>query len=59
MKKKNLKSIETFLITWNNICFEEGESKKKKVVEKLKNVLTKHRFKKKTALSACRDRDDE
>ena len=37
-------SNETFLITWNSICFEEDESKKEKVVEKLKNVLTKHRF---------------
>ena len=33
-KKKSLRSNETFLIPWNDICFEEYESKKEKVVEK-------------------------
>ena len=44
-------------ITWNNTCFEEDESTKKKVVEEFNNVLTKHRFQE-SVLSVCRDRDD-
>ena len=57
-KKKSLRSNETFLITWNNICFEEDKSKKEKVVEKLKIFLTKHRFQE-SVLSAYCDMDDE
>ena len=45
-KKNSLRSNETFLIIWKNICFEEDKSEKYEVVEKNeKNILTKHRFK--------------
>ena len=40
-KKNSLRSNETFLIIWNNICFEEDESKKYEVVEKMKKYSDK------------------